>query len=84
MLEVNATPSPAEIEDDYDDHYDVMDSYEYDGELPDDDEFADGEGYAAPVGLAWSPEEFWFLPDGGLTAEAQDFLGSMDRKGEFV
>ena len=29
-------------------------------------------------------DDEWFAPDGGLTAEAQDFLSELDANGEFV
>ncbi len=37
-----------------------------------------------PSEIAWTPEEYWFLPDGGLTGEAYVHLYAIDSKGEFV
>ena len=37
-----------------------------------------------PLEIAWTPEEYWFLPDGGLTGEAYVHLYAIDSKGEFV
>jgi len=32
----------------------------------------------------WSPDEFWFTEDGGLTGDAQNFLHELDIQGELV
>ena len=34
--------------------------------------------------VAWTPDELWFNPDGGLTGEAYDFLATTDSQGDFV
>ena len=34
--------------------------------------------------VAWTPDDVWFDPDGGLTGEAYDYLGTIDSKGEFI
>ena len=33
---------------------------------------------------AWSPEEHWIAPDGGLTADAVLYLHDLDSKGELI
>ena len=33
---------------------------------------------------AWSPDDYWFHSDGGLTGDAYNFLNTIDSKGEFV
>ena len=33
---------------------------------------------------AWTPEDYWFHPDGGLTGDAYTFLGTTDLQGDFV
>jgi len=33
---------------------------------------------------AYTPEEYWFRPQGGLTGAAFDFLATTDLQGEFV
>ena len=33
---------------------------------------------------AWSPDDYWFRPEGGLTGDAYNFLYTLDSKGEFV
>jgi len=33
---------------------------------------------------AYSPDEYWFHPDGGLTGDAYNFLYTLDSKGEFI
>ena len=33
---------------------------------------------------AWSPNEYWFNQDGGLTGDAYNFLYNLDLEGEFV
>ena len=33
---------------------------------------------------AWSPEDYWFHPEDGLTGDAYNFLYTIDSKGEFV
>ena len=33
---------------------------------------------------AYTPEEYWFRPQGGLTGDAFDFLATTDLQGEFV
>ena len=37
-----------------------------------------------PDEIAWTPEDYWFHPDGGLTGEAYVHLYAIDSKGEFV
>ena len=37
-----------------------------------------------PDEVAWTPDEYWFHPDGGLTGDAYDFLATVDLQGEFV
>jgi len=37
-----------------------------------------------PNEVAWTPDDVWFDPDGGLTGEAYDYLGTIDSKGEFI
>jgi len=37
-----------------------------------------------PDEVAWTPDDVWFDPDGGLTGEAYDYLGTIDSKGEFI
>tara|TARA_R110000851_G_scaffold160681_1_gene303974 strand:- start:334 stop:579 length:246 start_codon:yes stop_codon:yes gene_type:complete len=37
-----------------------------------------------PAEVAWTPDDVWFDPDGGLTGEAYDYLGTIDSKGEFI
>ena len=32
----------------------------------------------------WTPHEFWFEPDGGLTADAVNFLYNADIQGELI
>tara|TARA_Y100000310_G_C20361900_1_gene659395 strand:+ start:395 stop:643 length:249 start_codon:yes stop_codon:yes gene_type:complete len=44
-------------------------------DLLDDDELGD---------LGWSPEDYWFTPDGGLTGDAYNFLATIDNQGDFV
>jgi len=34
--------------------------------------------------LGWTPEDLWFCPDGGLTAEAWEFLATTDSEGDFI
>ena len=60
---------------------------------PDDDELDDIEeeeeliiddGDYDPNEVAYSPDEHWFHPDGGLTGDAYDFLASVDAQGDFV
>ena len=36
-----------------------------------------------PNPQGWSPEDFWFNGDGGLTGDALDYLYDCDIKGEF-
>jgi len=33
---------------------------------------------------AWTPDDVWFNPDGGLTGEAYDFLATTDSQGDFI
>ena len=33
---------------------------------------------------AYTPEQYWFNPDGGLTGDAYNFLGTIDLQGDFV
>jgi len=44
-------------------------------DILDDDELGD---------LGWSPEDYWFTPDGGLTGDAYNFLATIDNQGDFV
>jgi hypothetical protein len=44
-------------------------------DILDDDELGD---------LGWSPEDYWFTPDGGLTGDAYNFLATTDKQGDFV
>ena len=37
-----------------------------------------------PDEVAWTPDDVWFNPDGGLTGEAYDFLATTDSQGEFI
>tara|TARA_Y100000034_G_scaffold87327_1_gene104739 strand:- start:437 stop:733 length:297 start_codon:yes stop_codon:yes gene_type:complete len=37
-----------------------------------------------PDEWGWSPEDFWFKDDGGLTAEAYEHLHNEDSNGDFV
>ena len=37
-----------------------------------------------PDEWGWSPEEFWFNKDGGLTADAKNHLYQNDTEGDFV
>jgi hypothetical protein len=37
-----------------------------------------------PDEVAWTPDELWFNPDGGLTGEAYDFLATTDSRGDFI
>ena len=37
-----------------------------------------------PTPQGWSPEDFWFKEDGGLTADAKDHLYQNDTEGDFV
>jgi hypothetical protein len=37
-----------------------------------------------PDEWGWSPEDFWFQEDGGLTADAKDHLYQNDTEGDFV
>ena len=65
--------SPVHIDDDdyiVDDEEDLLID---DGEL--DDDLDD---------CAYTPEEYWFCPHGGLTGAAYDFLATTDLQGEFV
>ena len=32
----------------------------------------------------YSPDDYWFRPDGGLTGDAMNFLYTIDSEGEFV
>ena len=32
----------------------------------------------------YSPDDYWFRPDGGLTGDAMNFLYTLDSEGEFV
>ena len=65
---------------------------EWHNEEPDDDEILSEEeeeliiddGDYDPDEVAYSPDEHWFHPDGGLTGDAYDFLASVDAQGEFV
>ena len=59
---------------------------------PDDDEL-DGieeeeliidDGDYDPDEVAWTPEEYWFQPEGGLTGDAYNFLYTLDSQGELV
>jgi len=59
---------------------------------PDDDDILDEEDedliiddgdYDADE-VAWTPDEHWFHPDGGLTGDAYDFLAEVDLQGDFV
>lgn len=34
--------------------------------------------------IAWTPQEYWFKPEGGLTGEAYNFLYTLDSQGELV
>ena len=59
---------------------------------PDDDELDDIEeeeliiddGDYDPDEVAWTPEEYWFHQEGGLTGDAYNFLYTIDSEGEFV
>jgi hypothetical protein len=33
---------------------------------------------------AWTPDAYWFNPEGGLTGEAYNFLYTLDSQGELV
>ena len=33
---------------------------------------------------AWSPDDYWFHADGGLTGDAMNFLYTLDSQGELV
>jgi len=33
---------------------------------------------------AWTPDDYWFQQQGGLTADAYNFLHTLDSKGELV
>ena len=33
---------------------------------------------------AYTPEQYWFLPDGGLTGDAYNFLYTLDSQGELI
>ena len=58
---------------------------DYDIELSEDEEdliIDDGDYDADEV--AWTPQEQWFNPDGGLTGDAYAHLYAIDSKGEFV
>ena len=59
---------------------------------PDDDDLLEIEeeeiiiddGDYDPSEVAWSPDEHWFRPDGGLTGDAYEFLACVDAQGEYV
>jgi len=34
--------------------------------------------------MGWSPDDYWFNPDGGLTGDAYNFLAKTDSEGDFV
>jgi len=40
--------------------------------------------YEGPNDMGWTPEDQWFHDDGGLTAEAWDFLATTDSQGDFI
>jgi len=75
-------PQSEEFEEYYDDEEDLLlDDTAFgviidDGDEPDNADFADENG--------WSPEDFWFNPNGGLTADAYNFLDHIDSERGFV
>ena len=74
----------------------IVDEYKHDSNWhmpePEDDEliideeeeedFLDDEELGDSI--EWTPEENWFQPDGGLTADAYIFLANTDLQGDFV
>ena len=76
----------------------IIDEYQTDSKWhfaePDDDiisveekeeeELIIDDGDYDPDEVAYSPDEHWFHPDGGLTGDAYDFLASVDAQGDFV
>ena len=65
------------------------DNYEWDGEDPltDDvlyEQYLNNSQKIQEDQHGWSPEEFWFTENGGLTAEAYHVLSNMDSQGDFV
>ena len=60
--------------DDDEDLIETEDDEEFDVLYDDDD----------PAEIAWTPEEYWFHADGGLTGDAYDFLYNADIQGEHI
>jgi hypothetical protein len=60
----------------------IDDDDEDDNGILDDDEL--GDYCHRQLEFAWTPEEHWFKPSGGITADASDYLHALDSKGELV
>jgi len=66
----------------HDPEQDAEDDFNIDND--EDGETIIDDGDYDPNEVAWTPDDVWFDPDGGLTGEAYDYLGTIDSKGEFI
>ena len=67
--------------DEDDDDEDMIKEDEDDNGILDDDELGD---MTHQMEFSWTPQEHWFKPSGGITADASDYLHELDSKGELV